>query len=60
MPLFEVVGNALMLAPEHTGATDVKVGVMFAFTLTLVALDVVEQLFASVTTTEYEPAAFAV
>ena len=32
MPLFEVVGSADKVAPEHIGATAVNVGVMFGFT----------------------------
>ena len=33
MPLLDVVGNADRVAPEHMGATAVKVGVMFGFTV---------------------------
>ena len=33
MPLFEVVGNADSVAPEHIGATAVNVGVMFGLTV---------------------------
>ena len=33
MPLVEVVGNALSVAPEQTGATAVNVGVMFGLTV---------------------------
>ena len=33
MPLVDVVGNADRVAPEHMGATAVKVGVMFGFTV---------------------------
>ena len=33
MPLLEVVGNADKLAPEHIGATAVKVGVIFGLTV---------------------------
>ena len=32
-PLFEVVGNGGRTAPEQTGATAVKVGVMFGETV---------------------------
>jgi len=32
MPLFEVVGKAVRVAPEQIGATAVKVGVMFGLT----------------------------
>ena len=33
MPLFEVVGNADKVAPEHIGATALKVGVIFGLTV---------------------------
>jgi hypothetical protein len=33
IPLFEVVGNAANVAPEHIGATAVKVGVTCGFTV---------------------------
>ena len=33
IPLFEVVGNAVKVAPEHIAATCVNVGVMFGFTV---------------------------
>ena len=32
MPLLEVVGNGAKVAPEHNGATTVKVGVIFGLT----------------------------
>jgi len=32
MPLVEVVGNAVRVAPEQIGATAVNVGVIFGFT----------------------------
>ena len=32
MPLFEVVGKADKVAPEHIGATALKVGVMLGLT----------------------------
>ena len=32
IPLFEVVGREASIAPEHIGATALKVGVMFGFT----------------------------
>ena len=32
MPLLEVVGKAVKVAPEQIGATAVNVGVMFGFT----------------------------
>ena len=33
MPLLEVVGNDVKVAPEHIGATAVNVGVMFGLTV---------------------------
>ena len=33
MPLLEVVGNALNVAPEQIGVTAVNVGVIFGFTV---------------------------
>ena len=33
MPLLEVVGKAVKVAPEQIGATALKVGVMFGFTV---------------------------
>jgi len=33
IPLFEVVGSAVRVAPEQMGATAVNVGVMFGFTV---------------------------
>jgi hypothetical protein len=33
MPLLEVVGSGASVAPEHIGATAVKVGVMFVLTV---------------------------
>ena len=33
MPLFEVVGSADKVAPEHIGATALNVGVMFGLTV---------------------------
>ena len=33
MPLLDVVGNADRVAPEHMGATAVKVGVIFGLTV---------------------------
>jgi hypothetical protein len=32
MPLLEIVGRAVRVAPEQTGATALKTGVMFGFT----------------------------
>src|SRR5689334_14133417 len=40
MPLFDVVGNGAMIAPEHIGATAVNVGVMLELTtIVSVAVD---------------------
>jgi Flp pilus assembly pilin Flp len=36
IPLLEVVGNGDKVAPEHIGATDVNVGVMFGFTVIVI------------------------
>ena len=33
IPLLEVVGSAVRVVPEQIGATAVKVGVMFGFTV---------------------------
>ena len=33
MPLLEVVGNGVSVAPEHIGATAVNVGVTFGLTV---------------------------
>jgi len=33
MPLFDVVGNAVSVAPAHIGATAVNVGVAFGLTI---------------------------
>jgi hypothetical protein len=33
MPLLEVVGNGVRVAPEQIGATALNVGVMFGFTV---------------------------
>ena len=33
MPLFEVVGNAVSVVPEHIGAAAVNVGVTFGLTV---------------------------
>ena len=33
MPLLDVMGSAVRVAPEQMGATAVKVGVMFGFTV---------------------------
>ena len=42
MPLFEVVGNAANVTPEHTGFTGVNIGVVFGFTV-MVMVAVVAQ-----------------
>jgi hypothetical protein len=36
IPLFEVVGNADKVAPEHIAVTCVNVGVMFGFTVIVI------------------------
>ena len=51
MPLLEVVGKALKLAPEHIALTAVNVGVTFGLTVTTSAVLVAEQPLASVTCT---------
>jgi hypothetical protein len=51
MLLFEVVGNALNVAPEQIAGTCVNVGVVNGFTVTVVAVEVFEQLLLFVTTT---------
>jgi hypothetical protein len=51
IPLFEVVGNALIAAPKQIGVTWVNVGVVDGFTVTIIAEDVAEQLLLFVTTT---------
>ena len=33
IPLFDVVGNAVRVAPEHIGATALNVGVMLVLTV---------------------------
>ena len=33
MPLFDVVGRAINVAPEHIGATALNVGVIFGLTV---------------------------
>ena len=40
IPLFDVVGNADKVAPEHIGATALKVGVTFGLTV-IVNVDIV-------------------
>jgi len=37
-PLMEVVGNGLNIPPEQIGATAVKVGVMFGFTVMVIVV----------------------
>ena len=54
IPLFEVVGNAAKVAPEHIGATAVNVGVIGVFTATTVDTVSVHPLL-SVTKTVYVP-----
>ena len=49
--LFDVVGNALNVAPEQIAGTCVNVGVVNGFTVTVVAVEVFEQLLLFVTTT---------
>ncbi len=60
MPFVEVPGSADKVPPEQIGATWVKVGVVFVFTVTVVDEDVEEQPLLLVTTTVYEPAVVAV
>ncbi len=60
MLFVEVPGSADKVPPEQIGATWVKVGVVLAFTVTVVAEDVEEQPLLLVTTTVYEPAVVAV
>jgi hypothetical protein len=61
IPLLEVVGRALKLAPEHIALTAVNVGVTFGLTVTTVAaLDADTQPLASVAITVYDAAAEAV
>ena len=40
IPLFDVVGRADNVAPEHIGATAVKVGVTFGLTVMVRVVDV--------------------
>ncbi len=49
--LVDVVGNALNVAPVQIAGTCVNVGVVKGFTVTVVAVEVAEQLFVFVTTT---------
>jgi hypothetical protein len=56
----EVVGSGDSVLPEQTADAWLNVGVTGEFTVTVVALDVDEQLLVLVTTTVYEPAADAV
>jgi hypothetical protein len=54
--LFDVVGNALNVAPEQIGDTAVKVGTTFALTVTTVGVEAADKHpFTSVTCTLYEP-----
>ena len=58
--LFDVVGKTLNVPPEQIAATCVNVGVVNGFTVTVVTVEVAEQLLLLVTTTLYDPDAFAV
>jgi len=49
--LVEVVGNALNVAPVQIAGTCVNVGVVNGFTVTVVAVEVAEQLLLFVTIT---------
>ena len=49
--LVDVVGNALNVVPEQIAGTCVNVGVVNGFTVTVVAVEVFEQLLLFVTTT---------
>ena len=40
MPLVDVVGSAVSVAPEQIGATALKVGVMFGLTVIVKVVDV--------------------
>jgi hypothetical protein len=60
MPLVEVVGNTDKLAPEQIAATCVKVGVVGAFTVTVVPVEVAVSPTAFVTSTVYTPDCVAV
>ena len=40
MPLLEVVGSAVSVAPEHIGATAVNVGVILGFTVMVRVVEV--------------------
>jgi len=57
IPLLDVVGSALSVAPEQIGATAVNVGVMFGLTVTVVDPAVlVHPVAVTVTVTLYVPA----
>ena len=57
MPLFEVVGSALNVAPEQMGATGVNVGVTIGLTTTVVdPAALVHPVAVTVTVTLYVPA----
>jgi hypothetical protein len=58
--LFDVDGNVLNRAPEQIAETCVNVGVINGFTVTVVAVEVAEQLLLFVTKTVYEPEIVAV
>ena len=49
--LVDVVGNALKVAPEQIAGTCVKVGAVNGFMVTVVTVEVAEQLLLFVTTT---------
>ena len=49
IPLVEVVGRALKLAPEHIAPTAVNVGVTFGLTVTAVTVIIDQPLTLSVT-----------
>ena len=40
IPLFDVVGKAVSVAPEHIGVTALNVGVMFGLTVIVSVADV--------------------
>ena len=60
IPLVEVVGRALKLAPEHIAPTAVNVGVTFGLTVTAVTVIIEQPLTLSVTCTVYDPDVVAV
>ena len=60
IPLVEVVGRALKLAPEHIAPTAVNVGVTFGLTVTAVTVIIEQPLTTSVASTVYVPDVVAV